>query len=189
MTRRTVWLGVERVEKRPRRTEQAAGDRAAAFNQLLDRGLVPRYRLAGAILGNPLDAEDATHDAAVRAWQSFGSLRDPAKFGAWFDRILINVCRKRLRARRPSVRGRMVRIPDPTGEIVEHDALSRAMDALTINHRAVIALRYLEDLTVEQIAERTGVRAGTVKSRLHYALAELRAAYEAGAREVEELPR
>jgi DNA-directed RNA polymerase specialized sigma24 family protein len=42
----------------------------------------------------------------------------------------------------------------------------------------VIALRYLTDLRVEDIAERTGTSSGTVKSRLHYALAKLRTAYQ-----------
>ncbi len=60
------------------------------------------------------------------------------------------------------------------------------MARLTPDHRTVIALRYLEDLSEAQIAERTSARLGTVKSRLHYALSELRAAYEAGARDPEE---
>jgi DNA-directed RNA polymerase specialized sigma24 family protein len=46
-----------------------------------------------------------------------------------------------------------------------------------------VALHYLEDMTVEQIAETLGARAGTVKSRLHYGVAELRAAYDAAMRE------
>ncbi len=52
------------------------------------------------------------------------------------------------------------------------------MAALSPDHRAVLALRFWADLPLEEIAERTGERVGTVKSRLHYALAHLRAAYE-----------
>jgi RNA polymerase sigma-70 factor (ECF subfamily) len=47
----------------------------------------------------------------------------------------------------------------------------------------VIVLRFYADLSLEQIAEQTGERLGTVKSRLHYALEALRAAYDAGSRE------
>jgi len=47
----------------------------------------------------------------------------------------------------------------------------------------VVALRYLEGMTVEQIAEHVGAREGTVKSRLHYGVAELRAAYDAASRD------
>jgi hypothetical protein len=42
--------------------------------------------LATVILGDPVEAEDATHDAAVRAWERWGSLRDPDRFDAWFGR-------------------------------------------------------------------------------------------------------
>src|SRR3954451_5876029 len=57
------------------------------------------YRLAGLILGDQHEAQDATQDALLRAWRSAASLRDPAGFQAWFDTILVNVCRDRLRRR------------------------------------------------------------------------------------------
>jgi RNA polymerase sigma-70 factor (ECF subfamily) len=56
--------------------------------------------LAAVILGDPVEAEDATHDAALRAWERWGSLRDPDRFDAWFGRIVVNECRDRLRRRR-----------------------------------------------------------------------------------------
>src|SRR3954453_10171659 len=57
------------------------------------------YRLAGLILADQNEAQDATQDALLRAWRSAASLRDPAGFQAWFDTILVNVCRDRLRRR------------------------------------------------------------------------------------------
>ena len=51
--------------------------------------------------------------------------------------------------------------------------------SLKPEHRVVLFLRFYEDLTVDQIAERIGIRQGTVKSRLHYGLERLRQAYEA----------
>lgn len=165
-------------------------ERADAFSRLLDRSLDRSYRLASLILGGPDEAEDATHDAALRAWQRFDSLRDPSKFEAWFQRILINVCRTRLRAhRRPLALMPAGPQHDSIAQSVERAALHGAMATLTFEHRTVIALRYLEDLTVEQIAERVGVRAGTVKSRLHYALRQLRTAYEAAERTPPEMGR
>jgi RNA polymerase sigma-70 factor (ECF subfamily) len=65
----------------------------------------------------------------------------------------------------------------------ERAAPHQALATLTPEHRAVVGLHYLEGLTVDQIAERVGARPGTVKSRLHYGVAELRAAYEAAERE------
>ena len=54
-------------------------------------------------------------------------------------------------------------------------ALRDALARLSPDHRTVVVLRYFADLSVEEIADRTGARTGTVKSRLHYALSALRA--------------
>lgn len=76
-------------------------DRARTFARLVDRRALDRaYRYATLLLGDPTDAEDAVHDAALVAWRRFRDLRDPARFEAWFGRILVNACRDRLRARR-----------------------------------------------------------------------------------------
>ncbi len=79
-----------------------SGDvRARLFETLVDRRALDRaYRTARLILGNPIEAEDATHDAALAAWRRFADLREPERFEAWFGRILVNACRDRLRARR-----------------------------------------------------------------------------------------
>jgi len=169
----------------------SADERAAAFTRLLDRSIDRGLRLAAVILCNREEAEDALADAALRAWQHLASLRDPEKFDAWFSRILVNVCRDRLHQRRPTT---TLGFDPPVDEdafadSVERSALYDALATLTPEHRAVIALHYLEGLTVDQIAERLGARAGTVKSRLHYGLTELRAAYDAAAREPGRTPR
>ncbi len=70
--------------------------RAIAFVELAERHLDASYRLARAILHDPADAEDATHDAVVTAWRQFSTLRDVAHFEGWFHRILVNTCRNRL---------------------------------------------------------------------------------------------
>ena len=163
-------------------------DREQVFARLTDAQLDAAYRLATVILGNRAEAEDATHDAAVRAWERFGELRDPARFEAWFGRILVNGCRDRLRTRHvrpiPLTDPPSRPVGDPSAEVVDADVLTRAILSLTPEHRTVIALHYLMDCAIEEIAHRTGERTGTVKSRLHYALRSLRAAYDAGEREV-----
>lgn len=73
--------------------------RADAFRRLVDQHLDGAYRLAGVILNDRIEAEDAVHEAAVAAWRGFADLRDPARFDAWFRRILVNECRDRLRDR------------------------------------------------------------------------------------------
>jgi RNA polymerase sigma-70 factor (ECF subfamily) len=63
---------------------------------------------------------------------------------------------------------------DPFGSMFAGDEVAGAVARLGSDHRIVIALRFWRDLTLEQIAETLGVPLGTVKSRLHYALAALR---------------
>jgi RNA polymerase sigma-70 factor (ECF subfamily) len=163
--------------------------RARTFERLVDRRALDRaYRIARLILGDAIEAEDATHDAALAAWRRFAELREPARFEAWFGRILVNACRDRLRARRRlpiSIEALGIgplsdsRSADPAEAVVRQELLRNSIRSLSPEHREVVVLRYYADLTVEQIAERTGARAGTVKSRLHYALRRLRADVDA----------
>jgi RNA polymerase sigma-70 factor (ECF subfamily) len=177
--------GAWRMEEARAGLGGTAAERAAAFTRLLDGCADRSLRLATFILGNRPDAEDALNDAALRAWQSLGSLRQPERFEAWFTRILVNTCRDRLRRHRPPplVLGDPADRADPFSASVERAALRQAIGVLSPDHRAVIGLRYGQDLAVEAIADRLGIPAGTVKSRLHYALAALRAAYNAAERE------
>jgi RNA polymerase sigma-70 factor (ECF subfamily) len=177
----------------PMARREASGDgqtaRGLAFERLTDRRLLGAYRLATFVLRNASDAEDAVHDAALLAWTHFDDLRDRTVFDAWFDRIVINVCRRRLSQRRvrPLTMDTPAELPvvDGASRRAERDALSRALDRLTLEHRVVVVLRHLEGHSTAEIAARTGEREGTVKSRLHYALRELRAAYEAAERGTE----
>ena len=88
---------VEAMADRPLVEVSGQTARADAFRALADRHLDASYRLAYAILGQRAEAEDATHDAFVTAWRKWSTLRDPALFEHWFDRILVNTCRNRLR--------------------------------------------------------------------------------------------
>jgi RNA polymerase sigma-70 factor (ECF subfamily) len=157
---------------------------ARTFAQLVDRRVLDSaYRYATLMLGDRADAEDATHDAALTAWRHFGDLRDPAKFEAWFGRIVVNACRDQLRTRhrRPIhiALDPELSTPDANDGFARRDALAGAIRSLSVDHREVVVLRFYADLTVDQIAARSGVGAGTIKSRLHYALRQLRAATDA----------
>src|SRR5258708_5834939 len=104
------------------REGDAATDRIL---QLAEGELDRAYRLAGLILGDQHEAQDATQDALLRAWRSAASLRDIAGFQAWFDRILVNVCRDRLR-RRGKVR--MIAIDDAAFTSAERDPFRTIFD-------------------------------------------------------------
>jgi RNA polymerase sigma factor (sigma-70 family) len=159
----------------------AATDDAAEFVRLLEPALAGGYRLAGYLLGNATEAEDASQEALEKAWRAWRSLRDRDRTAAWFDRIVANVCKDRLRARRGTRlfefdtesadhdRGR-----DPFRDALARDEVARLVRGLPVDQQIVVALRFWRDLTLEEIAERLEVPLGTVKSRLHYAMRTLR---------------
>jgi RNA polymerase sigma-70 factor, ECF subfamily len=154
--------------------------RDAAFLLLADEHLDGAYRLARAILHDPAEAQDATHDAFVQAWRKWHTLRDPERFDAWFDRILVNTCRNRLRQHRWQATDISAEVAlataDHAGRADDREVIGAAIAALSPDHQVVVALRFYRDLTVADIAARLGVPVGTVQSRLHYALKRLHAA-------------
>ena len=151
-----------------------------AVRALLLSRLDGAYRLATCILRDAAAAEDAVQEAALRAWAMRRGLRDPDRAEAWFARIVVNACRAELarRSRRPVV-GELDLVvgPDESSEL--RDEVGRALARLTADEQIVVAMRYGRDLTVPQIALQTGIREGTIKSRLHNAQEHLRAAFEA----------
>lgn len=168
------------ADSRPMEVDQTT-DRAAAFLRLADQHLDASYRLARAILRDSGEAHDATHDAFLQAWRKWPTLRDPDRFEQWFDRILVNTCRNHLRhASRWQAKDISAEVAlatgDPFGQAHDRDLLGKAIATLSPDHRVVVALRYYRDLPVEEIARRLAIPAGTVQSRLHYALKRLHAA-------------
>ena len=151
-----------------------------AVNALLISRLDGAYRLAVCILRDRAAAEDAIQEAALRAWAMRRGLRDPDRAEAWFARIVVNTCRAELA--RQSRRPRFDEVDfaagaDQTTEL--RDEVGRALARLTPDEQIVVAMRYGRDLTVPQISQQTGIREGTVKSRLHNAHEHLRAALDA----------
>jgi RNA polymerase sigma-70 factor, ECF subfamily len=158
--------------------------RADAFRTLADKHLDASYGLAYLILGHRAQAEDATHDAFVMAWRKWSTLRDPELFERWFDRILVNTCRNHLRQaarRRTQDLSPELDMPASDAYAATHDRalLGPALVRLDPDQRVVVALRFYRDLSIEQIAAAMGVPPGTVKSRLHRGLRELRAGLDA----------
>ena len=167
-----------------------ATDSEDSFASQIQGALPASFRLAAVILGDISDAEDATQDAVERAWRSRSKLRDADRFDAWFQRILVNSCVDRVRRRRgkpllvsfeashPEPTGRNARFEDPADRSAQRDSVRRALDKLNVDPRVVIAMRFFLDLEVDEIARRLGTPSGTVKSRLHRGLRDLRAAWE-----------
>jgi RNA polymerase sigma-70 factor (ECF subfamily) len=161
----------------------------ATFARLSERELDRCYSLAGYLLGNADEAEDATQEAMARAWRARETLRDSASFDGWLDRILVNACMDRMRRRKlvqfvEIEEGEEVPGRDPFRDLLAKDELGRVLHVLTPEQRAVVILRFWRDLPIEEIATRLDCPAGTVKSRLHSAIAALRSEMDRDAREV-----
>ncbi len=168
---------------------EESGD--ARIRSDLVRNVASAYRLAAVILGNLSDAEDATQDALERAWRARSTLRNPDRFDAWFQRILVNACRDRVRGRRVGPALLSIgeandahalagakQAADPFATTIAQDTLRRAFVRLNVDQRVVVAMRFYLDLEIDEIARRLGARQGTIKSRLHRALKTLRDSWE-----------
>ena len=155
-------------------------DRAfdSVFVAALEGELSMAYRLAGYLLADSAEAEDAVQEASVRAWRGWADLRDRDRFHAWFSQILVNVCRTRLRQRSKrrtlDVDDFDLEGADPFRAALARDAIGRALASLSQELRMVVVLRYWGELSLAEIADRLRIPIGTVKSRHHAALQALR---------------
>jgi RNA polymerase sigma-70 factor (ECF subfamily) len=163
------------------RSAEAGDDaeRAATFRQLAERHLSDSYRLANAILGDPSESKDAVHDAFLTAWRKWHSLHDHGKFEQWFQRIVVNTCRNRLkRAKRLTSDGGRLALTLPAADTIGpvHDRMQieAALARMKPDDQVVLALRFYRDLKVDDIAGLLGIPPGTVMSRLHNAQRRLR---------------
>jgi RNA polymerase sigma factor (sigma-70 family) len=158
-------------------TEVRSGGRDA-YVEAAEANVDDAYRLAGYLLGDVAEAQDAVQEALVKAWRNWAGLRDVGAFRPWFKRIVVNCCNDRLKRRRRILDLEAASdLPalDAFAAMYTRDDVGRAVGRLSREHRVVVALRYWDDMTLEQIAETLGQPLGTVKSRLHYALRALRA--------------
>jgi RNA polymerase sigma-70 factor (ECF subfamily) len=148
------------------------------------------YNLALRTLGNPQDAQDIAQDAFLRAWISLGSFHAESQFRTWLYRIVLNLCLNRI----PRLRRELAQLADEeeaadsplpdshaadplsTLEAVERRKfLHQAIDRLPEQYRLLIALRYHDDLTYDEIASLLNLPVGTIKTGLFRARERLRA--------------
>jgi RNA polymerase sigma-70 factor (ECF subfamily) len=167
--------------------ERARGGDREAFASLVHATSDRLYALATRILRDGDLAEDALQGALITAWRQLPTLRDPDRFEAWVRRLLVHACYAEARRRRTwAANVRVLPIdgpaaPDGLISVVDRDALDRAFQRLSVEHRAVFVLHHHVGLPLTEIADTLGVPAGTVRSRLHYATRLLREAFEADA--------
>jgi RNA polymerase sigma-70 factor (sigma-E family) len=135
-------------------------------------------RLAFGLTGDRWLAEDLAQTALVSAYASWWRVRRADDPDAYVRRILINASKSRFRrhrvAEQPGATAPEVATADPTASVDDRSALLGALRQLPPRQRAVVVLRYWEDLSDEQAAELLGCSASTVRSQAARALAKLR---------------
>lgn len=163
-----------------RLVERARRGDSRAFAALASKHRRSLYCTAYSILGSSWDASDAVQEALLEGWARVDALRDPAHFKPWLARILVNTCFDALGRRSRVILSGDAPPEDPrradahtfVGSETQLDLL-RAIRGLEKDQRMVVALRFFNDLKIDDIAAMLDVPAGTVKSRINRALARL----------------
>src|SRR5581483_9423671 len=167
--------------------ERAQRGDERAFEEIVERYSDLVFRTALAVAGRPADAEEAAQDAFVKAHAALGRFRAGEPLRPWLLRIAGNEARNRVRSagRHTSLQLRVTEAartggaaPSPEAAALAAEERYRLLEALNASDpddRAVIALRFLLDLSVAETAATLGLPEGTVKSRLSRALSRLRA--------------
>src|SRR5918997_5979516 len=155
-----------------------------AFAALAGAAIFRLDAVARLILRDPDVAKDAVQETLVRAWRDLPTLRSPDRFDAWLHRLLVRSCideKRRLRRHRFNVQLTEVdapHVPDGTSALHQRDEIERGFSRLDAHHRAVVVLHHYLDLPLPEVASALGIPLGTAKSRLHSALAQMRAALD-----------
>jgi RNA polymerase sigma-70 factor (sigma-E family) len=146
------------------------------------RSAWPRlYRTAVVTVGDRQLAEDLVQSALVKTYLAWPRLREADKAYAYTRRAMVNVAhdwfRKHAWSKESATdlttqHGRAA--DDHSTATVEHLALSDVLRSLPLGQRSAVALRFLDDLSVQETADLLNVTAGTVKSQTSAALAALR---------------
>jgi RNA polymerase sigma-70 factor (ECF subfamily) len=155
-----------------------------AYAALVTAATARLYAVASLILRDSDRAEDAVQDAFLRAWRELPRLRDADRFDAWLRRLVVNTCYDEARrvTRRAEVSLFSVgdrSVGDTSAASAESDRVERAFRQLPLDQRTVLVLQHYESLSHTEIAELLGIPVGTVKSRVRYGVAAMRAALEA----------
>ena len=148
-----------------------------AFARLVETHQRLVYSLALQRVGDHHDAEEVAQTAFFKAWRALPRFRGDAAFSTWLYRLTVNAATDLLRQRKRETLSLddpdLPPLRDPAPGPAElarrrerREALARAVDALPKQARTVLLLRETEGLSYEEIAARTGVPVGTVRSRL-----------------------
>ncbi len=157
---------------------------ARAFAALVHRYRDRHARFAIRLLGSRDDAEDVLQSVFLRAHRNIGACEDPARFGAWLHRIVVNECRT-FATRRGAREARLVRDDTVLAATIDESAgampdpalraeIQRALATLPLDLREAFLLKHVEELNYDEMAEVTGAGVSALKMRVKRAIEQLR---------------
>jgi RNA polymerase sigma-70 factor (ECF subfamily) len=156
-----------------------------AFGEIVEIYKDKVFQISYRMLGNRHEAEDIAQEAFIRAYVNIDSYNSKFKFSTWLYRITTNLCIDRIRKKKPDyyldaeVAGTegltlysqvpsKTRLPEDDVETLEiQDAIQREITRLPEKYRSVIVLKYIEELSLNEISEILDLPLGTVKTRIH----------------------
>lgn len=162
-----------------------------AFREVVERNGDKVFSLVYRMIGNRAEAEELAQEVFITVFKTVHTFREEAKFSTWLLRIAANHCKNRIKylARRHTDGEGLDQLPEERmadhgrspvqGHIDAPDVLLEAAELekmmqvaiakLDEDHRLLVVLRDVEELSYEEIGEVTGLPEGTIKSRLHRA--------------------
>ncbi|MDD2586173.1 MAG: sigma-70 family RNA polymerase sigma factor [Syntrophomonadaceae bacterium] len=166
-----------------------------SFEELVEQYQNKVYALSYRYMGNEEDAYDMTQEAFIKAYRSLRSFKGDSGFGTWLYRIVTNVCLDEIRRRKRRIVPLSLDEPlstsdgdevekeivdtSPTADILYEQKefaqyIQNILDQMKSDHKTVIILRDMMELSYEEIAQVLNCSMGTVKSRLSRARSILR---------------
>lgn len=168
-----------------RRIAQVVKGDQEAYTDIVDFYKDKVYQICYRMLGNKHEAEDVAQEAFLRAYLNIHTFKQELKFSSWLYRIATNLCIDRMRKKKPDyyldseVAGTdgltlysqipsNQRTPDQDVENIElADTIQKEISKLPEKYRSVIVLRYIDELSLNEISDILDMPLGTVKTRIH----------------------
>jgi len=145
----------------------------SAFMELLREKEELIYKISFTYTKNKYDAEDCISEAAIKAFDKIKQLRNPEKFYSWYISVLINVCRR-------SIKNKIKASSDEELKLIRDEFSYRSVDDKIIiegllsklkkDERDILALRYLKDYSIREIADIMDMPLSTVKTKIYRSL-------------------
>jgi RNA polymerase sigma-70 factor (ECF subfamily) len=168
-----------------KRIKQVIKGDQEAFGEIVELYKNSIFQLCFRMLGNRQEAEDIAQEAFIRAYVNINTFNQDLKFSTWLFRIATNLCIDRMRKKKPDhyldaeVKGTEgltmysqipsnTPLPEEELESLElHETVQKEILKLPDKYRSAIILKYMEELSLNEISEILDLPLGTVKTRIH----------------------